>query len=172
MLRSTILLLSVVAMGPWCMAQTTYDARILQYTGLKYPCDDGVTALLKIRNEGSATMSGCVVETWKNGIQVATFNWQLAIPALQGETRQPIFPPLPDVDPGDELEFHIISVNTIPDEDPSGNILQVDLDQVPATSPSTTVSIEVETGANPGDLTWEIRNSLAEVVATGGPYLD
>jgi len=170
--RNTLLLLSLLAIGPVCLAQTTYDARILEYVGLKYPCDDGATPILKIRNEGSATMSGCVVETWKNGLIVNTFDWQLAVPALQGQTRQPLFPPVPDVDPGDELEFRIISVNTIPDEDPSGNILQVDLDQVPAASPNTTVTVEVETGMNPGALTWEIRNSLAQVVATGGPYED
>ncbi|MEO8588203.1 MAG: T9SS type A sorting domain-containing protein [Flavobacteriales bacterium] len=172
MQRTTLLLISAVAISPLCLAQTTYDARILDYVGLKFPCDGGATPVLKIRNEGSATMSGCVVETWKNGIQVSTFNWQLALPALQGQTRQPIFPPMPDVDLGDDLEFRIISVNTIPDEDPSGNILQVDMDQVPAASPNTTVTVEVETGANPGALTWEIRNSLAEVIATGGPYPD
>lgn len=38
--------------------------------------------------------------------------------------RKPALPPVSDVSPSDVLEFRIISVNGIPDEDPVGNVLQ------------------------------------------------
>jgi hypothetical protein len=62
---SVLLLSSSVA----TIAQTNYDARILEYTGLKYPCAGGATPVVRIKNIGTQTMSGCVVETWKNGLQ-------------------------------------------------------------------------------------------------------
>ena len=64
----TTALLALVA-----SAQTVYDARIDDYRGLKYACDGSVTPVLRIQNVGSATMSTCVVETWKNGVVDNTF---------------------------------------------------------------------------------------------------
>jgi len=151
-------------------AQNTNDAKILDYKGLDYLCSSDVTPLLMIKNVGSAAMVGCVVETWKNGFQVGTFNWILAIPMLQDEFRKPALPPVSDVLPSDVLEFRIISVNGIPDQDPDGNVFQKTLDKVPVASPQQTVSVRILTGPDAGSVTWEIRNSLDAVVASGGPY--
>ncbi len=167
-------LLPVILLGlpSGVLAQTTYDAKILEYTGLKYACDGGVTPLLRIKNIGSATMGGCVVETWKNGIMVNSFDWQLAIPALQNDVRQPALPPVGGVDANDALEFRIISVNTVPDEDPVGNIMQIELDETPALATGGDVEVEVSLGDDPGSVTWSVKNGLAQVVASGGPYED
>ena len=172
MRRSILLLLAVVASVPMCRAQTTYDARILDYVGQKYPCEGGTTPILKIRNEGSASMSGCVVETWKNGLIVNSFNWVLAIPSVTGESRLPALPPIGVVLPGDELEFRIISVNTFPDEESDGNILTVELDQAPALATGGDVEVEVALGDDPGSVTWSVKDALNQVVASGGPYED
>lgn len=154
------------------LAQTTYDAKILEYTGLKYACGGAATPVVRIKNIGTATMSGCVVETWKNGLIQNSFDWQLAIPAASGETRQPALPTVAGLQPGDALEFRIISVNTIPDEDPVGNILSVDMDEVPASATGGTMDVEVSIGSDPASVTWSVKNALAQVVASGGPYED
>ncbi|MBK8499708.1 MAG: T9SS type A sorting domain-containing protein [Flavobacteriales bacterium] len=172
MRRNILLLLTAIIVVPMCLAQTTYDARILDYVGQKYPCEGGTTPILKIRNEGSASMGGCVVETWKNGLFVSSFNWQLAIPAVTGETRQPALPPIGVVLPSDELEFRIISVNTVPDEDSDGNILGIELDQAPAAAIGGDMEVEIALGADPGSVTWSVKNDLNQVVAGGGPYED
>lgn len=150
-------------------AQTIYDARIDDYRGLKYACDGSVTPVLRIQNVGSATMSTCVVETWKNGVVDNTFNWILGVPAATGEFRQPSFPPIPVV-PGDEIELRIISVNTNPDEDALDNIHSEIIEAEPTPGASFTMNVEVKTDDNPGETTWSVRNDLGAVVAQGGPY--
>ncbi|MCB0764186.1 MAG: hypothetical protein KDB84_05745, partial [Flavobacteriales bacterium] len=171
MIARTSLSVLLLTVGTALSAQATYDARFEEYVGLKYPCGGEVVPVVKIRNQGSAAMSGCVVDTWKNGLMVNSFDWQLAVPALQGEARTPALPAV-QIEPGDELEFRIISVNTVPDEVAEGNIITAAVDQVPAASGNTTVTVEVRTDSDPGDLTWEIRNSLNETVADGGPYVE
>ena len=151
-------------------AQFTHDARILEYTGLRYACNGGATPVLKIQNVGSATMGTCVVETWKNGLMVNSFNWVLAVPATVGSVRQPALPTVPDVSVGDVLEFRIISVNEQPDEDAEGNVLTQALDEVPAFAESHVVMVEVRTDTAPQETTWVIRDAAGAVVASGGPY--
>ena len=168
MLRPLFLLFAGIAAFA-CAGQSTYDAKILEYTGLRYACEGSGTPVLKIQNAGSAAMGTCVVETWKNGLVVNSFNWILAVPALQGEVRQPALPVVP-VDPGDELEFHIISVNGEPDEDAAGNILGVDLSDTPALSNGGEMEVLVELGDDPGAIAWSVTNHLNQVVASGGPY--
>ena len=152
-----------------CTAQTTFDARILDYTGLRYACEGESVPVLKIQNAGSATMGTCVVETWKNGLVVNTFNWILAVPASQGDVRQPALPSVP-VDPGDQLEFHIISVNGEPDEDPDGNVLLVPMDIAPGEASTYLLNVVVNMSTPPDSLFWSITNANAQVVAQGGPY--
>ncbi|MBL7945237.1 MAG: T9SS type A sorting domain-containing protein [Flavobacteriales bacterium] len=151
-------------------AQFDYDARILDYKGLKFPCEGTVTPKLLIRNEGTVAMSGCVVETWKNGVIVNTFDWQLAIPAAPNESRQPVFPDVPDVEPGDELEFRIKTVNEIPDENADGNEKTIELSDPFAATTANSVEVIVTTDDAPEDLTWEIRDAGGAVMASGGPY--
>ncbi len=151
-------------------AQATYDARILDYTGLRFACEGSASPVLRIQNAGSATMGSCVVETWSNGLMVNTFNWTLAVPALQGEVRQPVLPVVPDLEPGDVLEFRIISVNGIADEDPNGNIMSVPLDVPVVAAGSYVMGLVLSMAAAPDSLTWAITNGAAQVVAQGGPY--
>jgi hypothetical protein len=151
-------------------AQYTHDARILEYTGLRHACGTETTPVLKIQNVGTATMGTCVVETWKNGLMVNSFNWVLAVPATMGSIRQPALPAVPGVAQGDVLEFRIISVNEQPDEDATGNVLQQPMDEVPVIASSYVVLIEVLTDNAPEQTTWSIHDATGNVVAAGGPY--
>ncbi len=161
----------LMGFGVGCAAQNMYDARIMEYTGLRYACGDAGTPVLKIRNVGTAIMGTCVVETWSNGIMVNTFDWQLAIPSLEGETRQPALPAVPGVVEGDVLEFRIISVNGEPDEGPEGNVLTVEIGATPEATASYLVQVNVNAGAAPDSLVWSITDALAQVVAQGGPLV-
>lgn len=169
MLRS-FLSIALLAAALLATGQATYDAKILDYTGLRYSCEGSGTPVLKIQNAGSATMGTCVVETWKNGLMVNSFNWILAVPALTGDVRQPALPVVPGLEPGDQLEFHIISVNGLPDEDPLGNILGINMDEVPSFSQGGSMEVRIELGDEPGAIVWSVTNALNQVVATGGPY--
>ena len=160
----------MIALVSHLTAQNTYDARILDYAGLKYPCEGASAPVLKIQNVGTATMGTCVVETWKNGLMVNTFNWILAVPALTGQVRQPVLPLVPEVQPGDELEFRIISVNEQPDQDASGNILQLDLDAEVKYADDGDLTVEVITGEVSGEVYWRLITASGQTVGSGGPY--
>jgi hypothetical protein len=153
-------------------AQNAFDARILSYEGLDFACEGMIEPTLKIQNMGTNTMSTCVVETWKNGLPVSSFNWILAVPALTGDVRQPTLPPVGGVSLGDEVEFRIKTVNTVPDQDPVGNILNVAMDRIPEFAQGGNLSMDVTTGSVPGSVMWVIKNSGGQVVAEGGPYED
>lgn len=169
-IRDCLFVLAAIGCSTSALAQATYDARIMDYTGLRYACGDVAEPVLKIANNGTATMLTCVVETWKNGLQVGSFNWELAVPALQGDVRQPLLPPVGDVVAGDVLEFRIISVNEQPDEQADGNILEVALDEVPGTAESFVVLVDVLTDGAPEETTWALHDQQGVVVAQGGPY--
>jgi hypothetical protein len=166
--------LTFIAFAVLCTAQVvgqfTYDARIQEYTGFRYACGDEVVPVLKIVNNGTATMITCVVETWKNGSPVGSFDWQLAVPALQGDVRQPALPGVGGVALGDVLEFRIISVNEQADQNSEGNVLEVEMDQVPAMADSYLVMLEVLTDEAPEETTWAMHDQAGQVVAQGGPY--
>lgn len=161
----SLLLLAV----PDLHAQQEYDARILAYRGLRFTCGDSLTPVLRIQNAGSQSMFTCVVETWKNGLTLNSFTWELALPAVPNEVRQPAMPTV-GVSDGDVLEFRIISVNGVPDEDSNGNVAIFTVGPTAATCGLQTVEVEVLTDAQPGETTWVIRNDLGQVVAQGGPY--
>lgn len=154
------------------LGQFNYDAKILDYKGLKFPCEGSVVPKLLIRNDGTVAMSGCVVETWKNGVLVNSFDWQLAIPSVPGESRQPVFPVVPDVEPNDELEFKIKTVNTVPDQNADGNEKLVLLDDPFAATSAAVIEVKIATDGAPGELTWEIRDAGGTLIASGGPYED
>ena len=166
--------LTFIAFAVLCTAQVvgqfTYDARIQVYTGFRYACGDEVVPLLKIVNNGTATMITCVVETWKNGSPVGSFDWQLAVPALQGDVRQPALPGVGGVSLGDVLEFRIISVNEQADQNSEGNVLEVEMDEVPAMADGYLVMLEVLTDDAPEETTWAMHDQAGQVVAQGGPY--
>lgn len=149
----------------------SYDAQFIAYVGLRFPCEGEVTPVVRIMNAGTVTMTGCVVDTWKNGVMVNSFDWQLAVPAAQGVVRAPVLPSI-DVEGGDVLEFRIISVNGIPDEGTDPNSMVVAMDDIPLHVPSPTVRVEVLTDGNPGETTWAIRDTDHQVVAGGGPYTE
>jgi len=172
MMNMKLALVLVIAIGASGVssAQSTYDARIIEYTGLRYPCGSSGTPVLKIQNAGIATMGTCVVETWKNGLLVNSFNWILDAPALTGDVRQPVLPLVPELDAGDVLEFRIISVNDQPDEDADGNILSVLMNVDPAQADSYLVNVVVNMSTPPDQLVWTITGVNGQPGAQGGPY--
>lgn len=146
--------------------QAQYDARILSYEGLGQVCDGMVQPRLKIMNQGSQVMSTCVVETWKNGFMNNSFNWELAVGAVQDEVRQPTFPPVEVVE-GDVLEFRIISVNMVADEVADGNVLDVTITDDATELSTATVMLDLGSGAQCGPLSWSMNDATGALVQSG-----
>jgi hypothetical protein len=164
MIQHAFILLFVVLWSANLNGQFSHDARIEDDLGLRQVCYGQVIPVLKIRNLGTEIMSGCVVETWKNGVQVGSFDWQLAVPAAQGELRQPSFPAVSDVAPGDVLQMRIISVNTVPDQDATGNFRDITIAADVPMADTYTVEVTV-TSTESVTVDWMLRDESGVVVA-------
>lgn len=167
----TALLSSSMLLAAADLQGNVFDATLLDHVGLRYPCFGEVVPVLKIQNTGTVVMTSCVVETWKNGISQGGFNWVLNDPAAPGEIREPQLPPVQGVVPGDALEFHILSVNDQPDENPSGNLLVVLLGS-PEAADAPLVRLSVNTGSEPTLVGWRITDAEGGITAQAGPFTD
>lgn len=165
-MKRTSLSVAVLFVLSGTNAQFTNDARIEGDVTLRHRCGDEVVPVMKIRNVGTEVMFTCVVETWKNSVQVGSFDWQLAVPASEGQLRQPTFPAVTGVAEGDLIEMRIISVNGVPDQDAVGNVLSFQvLDDVVA-SPTYLVELRLSTSTNTV-VDWFLRDQAGTSVRTG-----
>lgn len=153
-------------------AQDIHDATIEAYVGHRHSCDGSLTPVLRISNTGTVAMSSCVIDIWKNGIQESSFDWQLAIAAEPGETRQPVLPLYNGVVASDVFQFRIISVNDEPDEVEEGNIIEIVVGDGPWLAEGYEVVVGVQTSDAPEGTVWKITDTQGVPVAQGGPYTD
>jgi hypothetical protein len=170
-MKHITLSLSLLAATSIC-AQEVYDATMLSHVGLKYSCEGEFRPVLRIQNTGTVAMSSCVIEIWKNGLVSNTFDWQLALPAQPQEIRQPVLPPVLEVEALDELVFRIISVNEQPDEAEEGNDLVVQVAEGPVPYDTYISMLEVVTNDAPLGTSWIVYDATGVVVAQGGPYTE
>lgn len=147
-----------------------YDSRIDTYVGLRYPCDGAVQPVLRVQNVGGETMTSCDIDVLKNGVTNNTFNWVLASPAATGEFRQPALTTVVNVQPGDVLEFRILTVNGQPDQGETENIKQFAMTDEKGDAGSYQVQVKVLTDDNPGETSWKIKNALGATVAQSPVY--
>lgn len=161
MLLPTIIL-SLIPLSA-AQAQFSFDATIEGDLGLRQVCEGVVTPVPKIRNIGTEVMVACVVETWKNGFQVNSFDWQLTAPAGPGQLRQPVLPEVSDVETGDVIELRIISVNENADEGPEGNSRSIEI-QGPLAQAGTYLVEATLTTPGAAKLDWYLRDVLGNTV--------
>lgn len=153
------------------MAQgNQYDSRIDSYVGLRYPCDGTVQPVLRIQNVGGQTMTSCDIDVLKNGVANNTFNWVLASPAATNEFRQPALPVVTGVQPGDILEFRILTVNGQPDQGVTENIKQFAMTDEKGDAGSYVVQVKVLTDDSPAETSWKIKDALGATVAQSPVY--
>lgn len=167
-LRSVVLATTCIATA--LHAQNQFDSRITGYVGFRFPCDGAVQPVLRVQNVGGQTMTSCDIDVLKNGLANNTFNWVLGVPAAPGQTRQPTLPVVGGIQPGDVLEFRILTVNGQADQDADGNVLQVPMTDEKGTAPSYQVQVKVLTDGEPEQTSWAIKNSLGEVVSASPAY--
>lgn len=163
-------LLAIIAFTTLAHAQNQFDSRITGYVGLRFPCDGSVQPVLRVQNVGDQTMTSCDIDVLKNGLTNNTFNWVLGVPAAPGQTRQPALPVVGDLQPGDVLEFRILTVNGQADQGVDGNILQVPLTDEKGSAPSYQVQVKVLTDDNPTETSWAIKDPLGAVVSSSPAY--
>lgn len=163
-------LLFATTLAPALLSAQSFDATILSYEGLDRTCGGSISPVLRIQNTGGETMTSCDIDILKNGLADNTFNWVLAVPALTGEVRKPALPTITGLQPGDELEFRITTVNSQPDEVSAGNVITRTVQGESVEGDSYRVLVEVRTDGDPQETTWSLKDATGVAVATGGPY--
>ncbi len=168
-MRTSSLLIAAL-LAPVLLTAQSFDATILSYEGLDRTCDGSITPVLRIQNTGGETMTSCDIDILRNGLADNTFNWVLAVPALTGEVRKPALPTITGLQPGDQLEFRITTVNTQPDEVATGNVITRTVQGESVEGDSYRVLVEVRTDGDPQETTWSLKDATGVAVASGGPY--
>ncbi len=170
--RTTLLISAALATVALIAQSNQYDSRIDTYVGLRYPCDGSVQPVLRIQNVGGETMTSCDIDILKNGVADNTFNWILGVPAATNEFRQPTLPVMTGVQPGDILEFRILTVNGQPDQGLTENIKEFAMTDEKGDADSYQVQVKVLTDDNPGETSWRIKDALGATVAQSPVYTD
>ena len=130
-------------------------------------CKSTIAPSVKIRNNGNNPITSMTIKYKVNGGPLSSFTWNGSLASMQK-----VVVALPsytyDILAQNTLTVFTTNPNSVTDQYPKNDTLQFNF----ATSPISTDQIKValRTDNFPQETTWEIKNSLNVVVASGGPY--
>ncbi len=130
-------------------------------------CMSSVEPVITLANFGSDTLNSLDIFCQINGEDVLTIPWSGNL-AFR-ETQQIELPGIYfSVLPDNELVITLENINGIDDEVPLNNEKSTIFEMAQATS--SEVKLKIKLDANPQEISWDIRNSIDEVIYSGGPY--
>jgi hypothetical protein len=146
----------------------TVDSDILGVSNMSETnCLGEAEPAVTIRNNGSVNITSMEIEYDVNGEQVFTFPWTGDLGFLESVQVQ-----LPKVSfllaDTNFLTINVTAVNGQGDDYLPNNVLVYPFERA-AITPNT-VKLMLKTDAHPEQNTWEIINSLGEIIKSGGPY--
>lgn len=145
-----------------------YDAMVRQLFDLPAAtCSGSLTPEVTIRNVGSQTMNSVDIVYQVNNGDIQTYNWSGSLDYLAAEDVA-----LPAVTFTGEAENQLVVYTSNPngnsDECTSNDTKTITIPDAMHTP--NTVKLIMRTDANPGETTWEVKNSAGEILYQGGPY--
>jgi len=155
------------------MAEITYvdalelDAGIIGFNVPQTSCGDEMTAMVSIKNFGTQNLSSLDFEYNVNEDQAQTYNWTGNL--AQGESTTVDLPTFA-IDAEQSNMFYLNSLNPNDDDDQltANNDFSTSFERTAFLPESCKVAIL--TDQNPGETTWDIKDSNGEIIASGGPY--
>jgi hypothetical protein len=145
-----------------------YDAAVKQVADVPVnSCTGNIEPSIFLRNLGGVSLSTVDVYYQVNGGSLQNYSWSGALDYLNGEMVT--LPPVSfEGDTLNELVVYTSNPNGNPDECTSNDSKTVIFPESMYTP--NTVKLIMRTDNNPGETTWEIKNSAGEVLYSGGPY--
>ena len=145
-----------------------YDAAVKHvYNIPKSSCTGTFEPEVDIRNIGGQTMNTVDIVYSVNNGSAQTFNWSGSLDYLGEETVT--LPPIAFTgEDNNELIVHTSNPNGNSDQCPENDQFTITVPDAMHTP--NTVKLIMRTDANPGETTWEVTNSMGEVMYSGGPY--
>jgi hypothetical protein len=144
------------------------DVELMKFTNLNdNMCKPSISPTIRIRNNGNTPLTSMQVQYRINNEEVHTFNWTGSLGLLSTADIS-----LPGIDyelmAENNIQAYISQVNQGVDEYLPNDTLNHSYDA--ALQASKNILVKVRTDNSPEETTWEIKNSIGEVVASGGPY--
>jgi hypothetical protein len=145
-----------------------YDATVKQVIDLpKTSCTGSFAPEVNIRNIGGATMNSVDITYSVNNGESQSYAWAGSLDYLGEEIVS--LPPITFTgEDNNEITVYTSNPNGNSDECPENDTRTVTVPDAMHTP--NTVKLMLRTDANPGETTWELKNSAGEVLYQGGPY--
>jgi len=145
-----------------------FDATVKNISDVpKMTCSGSFAPEVNIRNIGSATMTSVDITYQVNGEALQTYSWSGSLDYLSEELVT-----LPAISftglDTNQITVYTSNPNGNDDEYPDNDTRTLTIPE--AIHTPNTVKLLMRTDANPGETTWELKNSAGTVLYQGGPY--
>ncbi|MFZ4521918.1 MAG: T9SS type A sorting domain-containing protein [Bacteroidales bacterium] len=146
------------------------DLQILEISNvLPKTCKNKVSPFVKVRNNGNNPVTSMVIKYKINDGTTNSFTWNGTLGSMQKTVIS-----LPeysyDILAQNTLTVFSTDPNSIADQYPKNDTLKFNFTPSPVSTDQ--IKVAIRTDNLPQETTWQIRNSLDVVVASGGPYAD
>ncbi|MEI7897539.1 MAG: T9SS type A sorting domain-containing protein [bacterium] len=132
-------------------------------------CNSKMAPSVRIRNNGNNTITSMTIKYKINDGSLSSFTWNGSLASMQKTVVA-----LPEYAftllAQNILTIFTTSPNNATDQYPKNDTLGFNFTTSPVSN--SQVKIAVRTDTKPQETTWDIKNSLKVVVASGGPYVD
>ncbi|MFZ4564795.1 MAG: cellulose binding domain-containing protein, partial [Bacteroidales bacterium] len=154
---------------PLVMPYST-DLQVMEVVNIpSKTCDNNFTPAVKIRNNGNSPITSMTIKYQVNNGTLSTYTWNGSLGSMQ-KTVVTLPAYLYAIQPQNTLTIYTTGPNNSTDQYPKNDTLQFNF--VPAPVSNSQIKVAVRTDNAPEETTWEIRNSMDVVVASGGPYTE
>jgi len=153
--------------GPLILPYGT-DLQVLEVTNLPVKtCKNTISPEVKIRNNGNNTITSMTIKYRINDGALNSFTWNGSLASMQ-KTLVTLPAYTYEILPQNTLTVYSTDPNNLSDQYPKNDTLEFNFTPAPLTN--NQVKVALRTDNSPQETTWEIKNSLDIVVASGGPY--
>jgi hypothetical protein len=155
--------------GPLVLPYST-DLQIIDVPNLlPKTCKNELSPAVRIRNNGNSTITSIIINYKINDGPISSYTWNGTLSSMQ-KTVVTLPEYAYNMQDQNTLTLFTHSPNNSADQYPKNDTLQVNFTK--AAIATNQVKVALRTDNAPQETTWEIRNSLNVVVASGGPFAE
>ncbi len=152
------------------MLQATYDYDAT-VNNILFPLEEAcaleVVPRIEIENQGGILLESVDIEYSVNDGDALIYTWEGALSFQQTEVV--VLPAVSyDVGGTNTIEFNLSNPNGVEDENPDNNTIETEFTIAPETS--NFIEMQLYTGTNGSEISWEFYNYNGDVVASGSEY--
>ncbi len=144
------------------------DVQVMELSGLPTSvCFGKLSPKVKIRNNGNNAVTGFQVKYKVNGGDLQSYTWSGSIQSLEKTViTLPEYSFIPQAN--NTLRVYSIMPNSVNDEYPKNDTLTTIIKEGPSTT--NTIFIVLRSDSLPQQISWDVKNSLGQVVQVNNPY--